>query len=114
MFLVFPVAFTLNRIGQHYWVDPARPEMWSTLVKSNPFWNFVFLNSNFHLEHHYFPGVPLYRLDELHEILQPFYRERGMKAHGYGDLLWGWFVLNKPPHARWEDAAAGSSAAARA
>lgn len=103
VFLVFPVAFTLNRIGQHYWVDPARPEMWSTLVKSNPFWNFFFLNSNFHLEHHYFPGVPLYRLDELHVLLRPFYLERGMRAHGYGELLWNWFVLNKPPHARWEE-----------
>jgi fatty acid desaturase len=106
VFLVFPVAFTLNRIGQHYWVDPARPEAWSTLMKSSPFWNFAFLNSNFHLEHHYFPGVPLYRLPELHRLLQPFYREHGLVARGYGELLWNWFVLNKPPHQKWEGEAA--------
>ena len=114
VFLVFPIAFTLNRIGQHYWVDPSRPEQWSTLVRSSPFWNFLFLNSNFHLEHHYFPGVPLYRLDELHELLQPFYRDHGMKAHGYGELLWHWFVLNKPPHSRWEESAPPAEAVAEA
>jgi beta-carotene hydroxylase len=106
VFLVFPVAFTLNRIGQHYWVDPSRPEQWSTLVKSHPFWNLLFLNSNFHLEHHYFPGVPLYRLHVLHRELQPFYSQRDMRAHGYGELLWHWFVLNKPPHANWDEPAA--------
>src|SRR6185295_19313141 len=94
VFLVFPIAFTLNRLGQHYWIDPQKPANWSTLVKSSPFWNFAFLNSNFHLEHHYFPGVPLYRLPALHRLLQPFYREQGMRAHGYGELLWNWFVLN--------------------
>jgi fatty acid desaturase len=105
VFLVFPIAFTLNRIGQHYWVDPEDPAKWSTLVRSHPVWNWLFLNSNFHLEHHYFPGVPLYRLRELHDLLQPFYRERGIVARGYGELLWHWLVLNKPPHARWEEAA---------
>ncbi len=112
VFLVFPVAFTLNRIGQHYWIDPSDPAKWSTLVKSHPFWNWLFLGSNFHLEHHYFPGVPLYRLRELHELLQPFYRERGLVAHGYGELLWKWIVQNKPPHARWEDERPEPAAAA--
>jgi fatty acid desaturase len=111
VFLVFPVAFTLNRIGQHYWVDPRDPAQWSTLVKSSPFWNFAFLGSNFHLEHHYFPGVPFYRLRRLHVSLQPFYRARGMKARGYGELLWNWFVLNKPPHAAWDVSAPEASRA---
>jgi fatty acid desaturase len=102
VFVVFPVAFTLNRIGQHYWVNPADPAQWSTLVRSSWFWNVAFLSSNFHLEHHYFPGVPLYRLSRLHAALQPFFRARGMRAHSYGELLWHWFVLNKPPHADWD------------
>jgi fatty acid desaturase len=111
VFLVFPVAFTLNRIGQHYWVEPRDPAQWSTLVRSSPFWNLAFLSSNFHLEHHYFPGVPLYRLRALHRLLQPFYSSRGMKARGYGELLWNWFVLNKPPHAAWDAPGAGTSPA---
>jgi fatty acid desaturase len=101
VFLVFPVAFTLNRIGQHYWVNPGDPANWSTLVKSHPFWNVAFLASNFHLEHHYFPGVPLYNLRRLHGLLRPFYDQRGLRAHGYGELLWHWLVRNATPHADW-------------
>ena len=60
---MFPVAFTLNRLGQHYDIDPADPAKWSTLVKRSWFWDYAFLFSNYHLEHHYFPGVPFYNLD---------------------------------------------------
>ena len=31
-------------------------------MRGHWFWDFAFLNSNYHLEHHYFPGVPFYRL----------------------------------------------------
>ena len=102
VFFVFPVAFGLNRLGQHYNIKPEDPAQWSTLVKSSPWWNFWFLYSNLHLEHHYFPGVPFYRLKELHRLLQPFYRERGMKAYGYAELFYRYIILNAPPHADWE------------
>ena len=98
---VFPVAFALNRLGQHYYVDPRDPARWSTLVKSSLFWNFAFLWSNFHLEHHYFPRVPFYNLPRLHRRLAPFYRARGMKPVGYGTLLYGWLVRNGAPHSDW-------------
>ncbi|MEM7247809.1 MAG: fatty acid desaturase [Acidobacteriota bacterium] len=101
VFLVFPVAFTLNRMGQHYWIDPKDPAAWGTLVRRNWFWNVAFLCSNMHLEHHYYPGVPLYRLPALQRELEGFYKERGMVAHGYGELVWNWLVRNKPPHANW-------------
>jgi len=99
---VFPVAFALNRIGQHYNISPADPAQWSTLVKSSWFWNFWFLNSNLHLEHHYFPGVPLYNLPRLQELLAPFYRQRGMKACGYWQLFCGYIIRNGAPHTNWE------------
>jgi fatty acid desaturase len=102
VFLVFPVAFALNRMGQHYNVRPGDPAQWSTLVKSSWWWNFWFLNSNFHLEHHYFPGVPLYNLARLHELLKPFYAKRGMRAHGYGELFYRYVILNEAPHCDWE------------
>ncbi len=56
VFFVFPVAFTLNRLGQHYDIDPTDPAKWGTLMRGSWFWDFAFLNSNYHLEHHYFPG----------------------------------------------------------
>ena len=100
-FFVFPIAFAMNRMGQHYYINPANPAQWSTLVKSSLFWNFAFLWSNFHLEHHYFPRVPFYNLPRLHRLLKPFYRGEGMKAVGYGTLIYGWLIRNGAPHSDW-------------
>jgi beta-carotene hydroxylase len=102
IFVVFPIAFSLNRLGQHYNIRPEDPAQWSTLVKSSWFWNIAFLYSNFHLEHHYFPGVPFYNLARIHKLLQPFYARRGIKAYSYGELFFRYIILNKKPHDDWE------------
>jgi fatty acid desaturase len=101
VFFVFPIAFTLNRLGQHYDIEPDDPAKWTTLVRGHWFWDFVFLNSNYHLEHHYFPGVPFYRLPELQRALTPFYERRGFRWRGYGSLVNGWLVRNEAPHTQW-------------
>ena len=101
VFFVFPIAFTLNRLGQHYDVDPGDPAKWSTLVRGHWFWDLVFLNSNYHLEHHYFPGVPFYHLPALQRALVPFYERRGMRWQTYAGLLRGWLVENRAPHTNW-------------
>ncbi|HKB79534.1 MAG TPA: fatty acid desaturase [Thermoanaerobaculia bacterium] len=111
VFFVFPIAFALNRLGQHYSINPDDPAQWSTLVKRSWFWDPVFLFSNYHLEHHYFPGVPFYNLPRLQRLLMPFYEKRGMTMHGYGELLWGWLVLNRKPHSKWEAVPAGAASA---
>ncbi len=98
---VFPVAFALNRVGQHYDIDPTDPAKWSTLVKGSWFWDAAYLFSNYHLEHHYFPGVPFYNLPKLQKLLLPFYAKRGITAHGYGDLFWNYVIpgMTAPPPA---------------
>jgi fatty acid desaturase len=101
VFFVFPVAFTLNRLGQHYDIDPHDPAKWGTLMRGHWFWDFAFLNSNYHLEHHYFPGVPFYRLPALQKALVPFYESRGTRWRTYGQLLYGWFIENRAPHTDW-------------
>lgn len=101
VFFVFPIAFTLNRLGQHYDIDPADPAKWSTLMRGHWFWDFAFLNSNYHLEHHYFPGVPFYRLPALQRALTPFYTRRGMRWQDYSGLLYGWLIRNQAPHTDW-------------
>ena len=101
VFAVFPIAFTLNRLGQHYSIDPSDPAGWSTLMRGHWFWDLAFLNSNYHLEHHYFPGVPFYRLPALQRALRPYYARKGLRWQTYGSLLWGWFGLNKAPHTDW-------------
>jgi fatty acid desaturase len=119
VFFVFPIAFTLNRLGQHYDIDPSDPAKWGTLMRGHWFWDFAYLNSNYHLEHHYFPGVPFYRLPALQRALVPFYERKGMKWQSYGRLLYGWFVENKAPHTDWtggdmpQAAAAAESATLR-
>jgi fatty acid desaturase len=105
-FLVFPVAFTLNRLGQHYAIDPTDPARWSTLMAPSRFWDFTYLWSGHHLEHHYFPRVPFYRMPRLRAALGPFLAEHGAAPMTYRSLLWQWFVLNRPPHASWTEASA--------
>lgn len=111
-FIVFPVAFTLNRVGQHYNINPQDIAQWTTLMKGNFFWDFVYLNSNYHLEHHYFPGVPFYNLPRLQKALWPLYERHGMAPQTYRQVLYGWFVENNVPHTDWRKPkpAAASSA----
>jgi fatty acid desaturase len=103
-FFVFPVAFTLNRLGQHYNIDPSHPLKWSTLMKPSRLWDFLFVYSNYHLEHHYFPRVPFYNLRKTHMRLRPLYQRLGLKPHTYRQIVWQWFVLNRAPHTDWEEA----------
>ena len=105
VFFVFPVAFALNRLGQHYDIDPTDPAQWSTLMRRSWFWDAVYLFSNYHLEHHYFPGVPFYNLPRLQKLLVPFYEKRGMTFHQFPELLWNWLVLNRAPHSNWDETA---------
>ena len=102
VFFIFPIAFTLNRLGQHYDIDPTDPAKWGTLMKGHWFWDFAFLNSNYHLEHHYFPGVPFYRLPRVQRALLPFYAEKNMRWRTYGELVYGWLVENQAPHTNWD------------
>ena len=53
-------------------------------MRGHWFWDFAFLNSNYHLEHHYFPGVPFYRLPALQRALMPFYERKQMRWRTYG------------------------------
>jgi fatty acid desaturase len=101
IFLVFPIAFTINRLGQHYDIEPNDPAAWGTLVKTNPIWSYLFIWSNYHMEHHYFPGVPCYNLAALHRELKPIFERHPMRRRSYGGLLWDWFVKNRAPHVNW-------------
>jgi fatty acid desaturase len=106
VFFVFPVAFTLNRLGQHYDVDPTDPARWGTLMRPSPWlWDRVFLWSNYHLEHHYFPRVPCYRLPALRRALEPFFAAREVPSRSYAGLLRQWFAENRVPHTDWSQAA---------
>jgi fatty acid desaturase len=114
VFFIFPIAFTLNRLGQHYDIDPSDPAKWGTLMRGHWFWDFAFLNSNYHLEHHYFAGVPFYRLPALQRALGPFYERHTMRWQSYSGLIYGWLILNRAPHTDWSRSEAAPAADARA
>src|SRR6266568_1079880 len=38
VFFIFPIAFTLNRLGQYYDIDPSDPAKWGTLMRGHWFW----------------------------------------------------------------------------
>ncbi|MEM1203628.1 MAG: fatty acid desaturase [Acidobacteriota bacterium] len=101
VFFMFPPVFVLNRLGQHYDIDPTDPAKWSTLVNGNRAWQFLFLWSNFHIEHHYFQRIPFYNLRRLNRRLQGFYSQIGHRNHTYRHMLWGWLVQNKEAHTDW-------------
>jgi fatty acid desaturase len=100
-FLVFPIAFALNRLGQHYAIDPEDPAKWGTIVKPSRWWDFWYLDSSYHMEHHYFTGVPFYNLRRLHFALRPFFDSIGWKPVTYGRLFRAWIFENKEPHTNW-------------
>ena len=104
VFVVFPVAFAVNRLGQHYDINPDDPAQWSTLMKASRFWGFVYLWSNYHLEHHYYPGVPFYNLPRLRRLLDPYLRKKGMRPKSYSELLYRYLVVNCRPHTDWQAA----------
>ena len=112
VFLVFPPAFALNRLGQHYDIVPGEPAKWGTRMARSPFWEFVYLWSNLHLEHHYYPAVPFYRLPDLNAALVPFFDKERVPARRYRDLLRGWILENRAPHSDWSVPAEASSGAA--
>ncbi len=102
LLVAFPPWFALNRLGQHYAIDPDDPAHWGTLMRRSPFfWDLLFLWSDYHLEHHYFPAVPASNLPALRRELDPFFAARGIRPRSYASLLAGWFLRNEPPHARW-------------
>ena len=41
-------------------------------VYMNPVFRFLYLNMNYHLEHHLFPSVPYYNLPQLHEEIKAY------------------------------------------
>jgi fatty acid desaturase len=104
VFFVFPVAFTVNRLGQHYDIRPQDPLLWGTVLRQNRFADWIYLWSGYHLEHHYFPRVPMYRLRALRRALQPFFQARGVRERTYAGLLWDWFGRNRVPHSDWSRA----------
>lgn len=58
-------------LAQHGVADPTDPFLASRSIRPSRWVRLAYLNENYHLEHHLFPGVPQYRLHDLHQVLRP-------------------------------------------
>jgi fatty acid desaturase len=101
-FFIFPIAFAVNRLGQHYDIDPADPAKWSTRMKRSIFWDAAYLWSGYHLEHHYFPNIPFYNLRRLNKLLEPMFERHQIQPRSYARLLYLYLIKNKKPHSDWD------------
>jgi fatty acid desaturase len=92
MFTWLMLVMRIRGIAEHHAIDEpdsAYPRTRTT----HPTWlERIFLapkNVNYHIEHHFFPSVPFYRLPELHAILmsKPGYRESAHLTSTYWGVL---------------------------
>jgi fatty acid desaturase len=69
---LLPANFLINVRGltQHTVTDSRDPFMASRSVRCHPIVTFLYMNENYHLEHHLFPAIPCDRLGELKRILE--------------------------------------------
>ena len=67
----FITNFLVNVRGltQHSLADISDPLLASRSIRTRPWVAFLYLNENFHLEHHLHPAVPFYHLPRLHAML---------------------------------------------
>jgi fatty acid desaturase len=67
---------------QHGITDATDPYIASRTIVPHPLIAFLLLNENYHLEHHLFPEVPSYHLQELHKLVWPRL-PRAVSGRGY-------------------------------
>lgn len=84
---VFLAIRYVRNVAEHYAVEHEHVLNESRTVLANPveLWLIAPWGLNYHLEHHLFPGIPCFRLAELHKILmtrEPFPKIAHI-THGY-------------------------------
>ncbi|HYL58588.1 MAG TPA: fatty acid desaturase family protein [Candidatus Acidoferrales bacterium] len=82
----------IRSIAEHHAIEPADAAYPSIRTTRTGLLERVFLapkNVNYHIEHHFFPSVPFYRLPKLHALLmsQPEFREGAHVTDSYWGVL---------------------------
>jgi fatty acid desaturase len=84
------IAFTNVRgWAEHAMTLPGHPLTQTRVVTSNWLVSLLMCNTNYHLEHHLYPGMPWYNLRKLHRLLSEEYRRAGSFLYtSYFRFLW--------------------------
>lgn len=76
--LLINTMVNIRGMSQHTLLEHAADPIRGTRsILTNRITRFFMCNENYHLEHHLFPRVPWYNLDELHRMLRDELRQRG-------------------------------------
>jgi fatty acid desaturase len=92
MFTWLVMIMRIRSIAEHHAIDEPGSAYPRTRTTEPTWLERIFLapkNVNYHIEHHFFPSVPFYRLPELHTILmsKPGYRESAHVTSTYWGVL---------------------------
>jgi fatty acid desaturase len=94
MFTCLVLIMRIRSIAEHHAIEIGEPQTaYPRTRTTDATWlERIFLapkNVNYHIEHHFFPSVPFYRLPELHAILmsKPGYREGAHVTRTYWGVL---------------------------
>lgn len=102
LFIFFPIFFGVNRMGQHYARSSDEPLGWTTFIPGSFFWDFLFLKSNYHLEHHLFPMVPFYNLKKLQNLLLNYYKRKNLIPYNFMELFYLFIFKNRQVYTIWK------------
>ena len=98
--VVMMALTNLRGLASHALGDLEDIYLSSRTVRSNRFVRFLFLHENYHLEHHLFPQVPSYHLQQVHHLVW-VRLPRALYAPSYLDFLFGFlrslFCLSLEP-----------------
>jgi len=88
LFVIAPIFSGLSivviarSITEHHGTDPRDRWRNARSIKTSPLLQFLWSNTNFHLEHHLFPGVPFHRLPALSRAIAAEATARGSAVEG--------------------------------
>merc|ERR1739848_300237 len=105
-FVFFPIAFMINRIGQHYCCNPRDSALQSTNCIGNMLVDAMMLYEAYHVEHHTFAEFPCYNLKYANQIMRErIYKPMNLPQFSFSNLAWGWLVENRKVYTIWHDLA---------
>jgi fatty acid desaturase len=94
IFLLTLAPFTITffnkllAISQHYGLPESSNDLISCrTILLNPFLSYFYANMNYHVEHHLYPGVPLYNLKKVHHLIAKEYDYPNLSKGIFGVII---------------------------
>jgi fatty acid desaturase len=85
--LITNILINVRGLTQHSLAEARDPLLASRSILTRPWVAFLYLNENYHLEHHLYPGVPCYHLPRLHALLKERL-PRALVVPSYTAFVW--------------------------